>query len=181
MRERSHGALCPRFRCWLPLLLSHARKVPQAEEAGKINDFPFISSPSHSLLSRTALLALSCRLIKIRVGSLRDGSIISSPHRAPGSLRAGIGWPPPLQSGATRQAILLPSQGLHTPRRGQAFSRDSLAPSLAPPHRVVWARGDLGRSQLLLGIRSLAIGLNSPACPEHLTARVVLLLLLLAL
>lgn len=133
MRERSHGALCPRFRCWLPLLLSHARKVPQAEEAGKINDFPFISSPSHSLLSRTALLALSCRLIKIRVGSLRDGSIISSPHRAPGSLRAGIGWPPPLQSGATRQAILLPSQGLHTPWRGQAFSRDSLAPSLGSP------------------------------------------------
>lgn len=180
MRERSHGALCPRFLCWLPLL-SHARKVPQAEEAGKINDFPFISLPSHSLLSRTALLALSCRLIKIRVGSLRDGLIISSPHRAPGSLRARIGWPRLSQSGATRQAILLSSQGLHTPWRGQAFSRDSSAPSPGPRRRLVWARRDLGRSQLLLGIRSLAVGLNSPACLEHLTVRVVLLLLLLAL
>ena len=114
---QSRSPLPPRLWCWLPLPLSHARKIPQAGEPRRINDFPFISSP-HSLLSGTALLPLSCRLIEIRVSSLRDGSIINYPYREHLASQPVLAAGPCKVGPPTRPPCSLPT-----------FPRESLSPS----------------------------------------------------
>lgn len=138
-------------------------KSPELEKlAGKIIDFPFISSPSLSLLSGTVRLPLSYRLIKNRVGSLRDGSIISSPHRELRPARQ-------LESQPGKLALPTPQHSVSTlsPWRGQEFSREgsALSPHSLGREAALW-RPDSASSQL-----GPLVGLWPQLPPVHWASR----------
>lgn len=78
--------------------------------------FERLEHPLSSLITSTgkSLLPLFCRLMKIRVVSLRQDSMTSCPHRQHlTSQESGTGWA--LQSGATHQATPPHTHCLNTP------------------------------------------------------------------